>query len=64
MITGVIKGTSARKLREELAWVELKTRRKIHKIIFFYMCVNRMTPACISDLVPLTVGQRSNIRLR
>jgi hypothetical protein len=61
IITGAIKGTSARKLREELASVKLKTRRKIHKIIFFYKSVNRMTPAYISDLVPLRVGERSNI---
>jgi hypothetical protein len=65
IITGAIKGTSARKLREELAWVKLKTRRKIHKIIFFYKSVNRMTPAYICNLVPLRVlGERSNIRLR
>ena len=65
IITGAIKGTSARKLREELAWVKLKTRRKIHKIIFFYKSLNRMTPAYICNLVPLRVlGERSNIRLR
>ena len=64
IITGAIKGTSARKLCEELAWVKLQTRRKIHKIIFFHKSVNRMTPAYISDLVPLRVGERSNICLR
>jgi hypothetical protein len=64
IITGAIKGTSARKLREELAWVKLQTKRKIHKIIFFHKSVNRMTPAYISDLVPLRVGERSNICLR
>ena len=57
IITGAIKGTSARKLREELAWVKLQTRRKIHKIIFFHKSVNRMIPAYISDLVPLRVGE-------
>ena len=63
IITGAIKGTSARKLCEELAWVKLKTRREIYKI-FFYKSVNGMTPAYLRDMVPLTVGERSNIHLR
>ena len=63
-VRGAIKGISARKIREELAWVKLETRRKIHKLLFLYKCVNGMTPSYISDLVPLTVGERSNIRLR
>ena len=63
IITGAIKGTSARKLREELAWVKLKTRREIYKI-FFYKSVNGMTPAYLCDMVPLTVDERSNIHLR
>ena len=50
---GTIKGPSARKLREELAWVKLEIRRKIHKLSFLYKCVNGMTPSYISDLVPL-----------
>ena len=61
IITGAIKGTSARKLREELAWVKLETRRKIHKLSFLYKYVNGMTPSYISDLVPLTENERSNI---
>ena len=61
---GAIKGTRARKLRKELAWVKLETRRKIHKLSFLYKCVNGITPSYFSDLVPLTVGERSNIRLR
>ena len=64
IITGAIKGTSARKLHEELAWVKLKTRREIQKIIFFNKSVNGMTPAYLRDMVPLTVGERSNIHLR
>ena len=36
VVTGAIKGTSARALMNELAWKSLSTRRKMHKLFYMF----------------------------
>ena len=64
VVTGAIKGTSASRLREELAWEELSVRRKINKLIYFYKIVNRLAPVYLVDLLPDLVEERAYIPLR
>ena len=64
VVTGAIKGTSSNLLREELAWDELRSRRKVHKLILFYKIVSKLSPSYLSALLPETVGQRSSCFLR
>ena len=35
LVTGALYGTSSERLLEELGWDKLKTRREIHKLIYF-----------------------------
>ena len=44
VVTRAIKGTSGRRLRDELAWEELSERRKLHKLIHFYKIAKRLVP--------------------
>ena len=64
VVTGAIAGTSAKSLREELAWEELSIRRKIHKLSHFYKIVNKSTAPYLVDLLPILVNERSYISLR
>ena len=44
LVTGAIKGTSVRALRNELAWEDLSTRRKMHKLAHFYKIAKKISP--------------------
>jgi len=64
VVTGAIKGTSSLLLREELAWDELSSRRKVRKLEHFYKIVSNLTPNYLLELLPVTVSKRSNLSLR
>ena len=64
VVTGAIAGTSSKPLREQLAWEELSTRRKTHKLSHFYKIVNKSTAPYLVDLLPILVNERSYIPLR
>jgi hypothetical protein len=64
LVTGAMKGTSQRKLLDELAWEELKTRRSVHKLVLFFKIVNNLVPRYLTDLLPATSQQRSGLLLR
>ena len=64
LVTGAMKGTSQRKLLDELAWEELKTRRSVHKLVLFFKIVNNLVPRYLTDLLPATSQQRSGLSLR
>ena len=36
VLTGAMRGTSRQKLLSELSWVELETRRSLHKLVLYY----------------------------
>ena len=64
LVTGAMKGTSQRKLLDELAWEELKTRRSVHKLVLFFKIVNNLVPRYLTDLLPVTSQQRAGLLLR
>ena len=59
VVTGAMKGTSRTKLLNELGWEDLKSRRQMHKLAFFYKIVKGLAPSYLTDLLPLTVGERT-----
>jgi hypothetical protein len=64
VVTGAIKGTSARALMNELAWENLSDRRKMHKFTYFFKIIKRISPLYLVELLPNTVGQRVDRSLR
>ena len=51
-----MKGTSPTKMLNELGWEDLRSRRQIHKLAFFYKIVNGLAPSYLEYLLPLTVA--------
>ena len=64
VVTRAIKGTSGRRLRDELAWEELSERRKLNKLIHFYKIAKRLVPMYLIGLFPPTQGEYSRFSLR
>ena len=63
VVTRAIKGTSGRRLRDELAWEELSERRKLNKLIHFYKIAKRLVPMYLIGLLPPTQGEYSRFSL-
>ena len=51
-IIGAWKGTSRKKLPEELGWETLDLRRWSRRLVLFYKIVNNITPAYTRDPIP------------
>ena len=51
-ITGAWKGTSRKKLLEELDWETLDLRRWSRRLVLFYKIINNITPAYTRDPIP------------
>lgn len=64
VVTGAIRGTSYERLRFELGWEKIETRRLIHKLVYFYKIVHCRTPSFLTDLLPLYVYERTRFALR
>jgi hypothetical protein len=64
LVTGAVKGTSARALMNELAWEKLSDRRKMHKLAYFFKIIKHISPLYLIELLPNTVGQRVDRSLR
>ena len=64
VVTRAIKGTSGRRLRDELAWEELSVRRKLHKLTHFYNIVKSLAAIYLIELLPPTEGECSRFSLR
>ena len=62
VVTGAIKGTSARALMNELAWESLSTRR--HQLFYMFKIFRCISPACLVELLPDTVVKRTCRSLR
>ena len=58
-----MKGTSKHRLMQEIGWEDLKTRRDIHKLLYFKI-VNNLYPSYLTNLLPLQVSERTNYSLR
>ena len=64
VVTGAIKGTSARALMNELAGKSLSTRQKMHKLFYMFIIFRRISPAYLVELLPDTVDKRTCRSLR
>ena len=64
VVSGALKGTNRVSLLNELSWVELSVRRKIHKLSSMYKMVFKLAPPYFCDLCPNFVSERSSYSLR
>ena len=44
VVTGAMKGTSRNYLMKETGWEDMKLRRCIHKLFFYFEVVNNIVP--------------------
>ena len=51
-ITGAIRGTSKKKLYQELGFKSLKDRRWLRRLYYLYKIVSTKQPAYLYDLIP------------
>ena len=63
-VTGALTGTNRVSLLNELSWVDLSVRRKIHKLSLMYKMVFKLAPPYLCDLCPDFVYKRSCYSLR
>jgi hypothetical protein len=63
VVCGAIKGTSYKRLREELGWQKLMTRRLFHKMLFYYKIIHHQLPSFLIDLLPSYTYQRTQFTL-
>ena len=64
IVTGAIKGTGRQYLMKELGWEDIKLRRTIHKLMFYYKIVNNLVPNYLKELLPTQVFERTHYSLR
>ena len=64
IVTGAIKGTSRRNLMKDLGWEDMKLRRIIHKLMFYYKIVNNFVPNYLKELLPTQTFERTHYSLR
>ena len=66
LITGTMRRTSTDRLLDELGWVRLQTRRKIHRLAYFHRLFynNPPLPSYISSMLPDNKLNRAGKSLR
>ena len=66
LVTGTLRRTSTDKLRQELGWDSLKTRRDIHKLNMYYELRHpqSLLPTYITSIIPNTRLHDTNRTLR
>ena len=64
IITGATERSHINSLYEDLGWTSLATRRKKHRLKWFYKITNGMSPEYLRELIPPTVGERQPYNLR
>ena len=60
IITGATERSHINSLYEDLGWTSLATRRKKHRLKWFYKITNGMSPEYLRELIPPTVGERAD----
>ena len=50
MVMGAMRGTSRSRLLHEVAWEEMKIRRKLHKFVFYFKIKNRLVLSYLYSL--------------
>ena len=51
-VTGAWKGTSRKKIYEQLGWESLHNRRELHRMTQFYKIMNDLTPPYLKEPIP------------
>ena len=64
IVSGAIRGTPTVNMYRELGWEPLHLRRERHKLILYYKIVHGLTPSFLTDLLPPSVGTRTQYNLR
>ena len=64
VVTGALKETNRVSPLNDLSWVELSLRRKIHKLSLMYKVIFKLAPPYLCDLCPNFVSERSSYSLR
>ena len=64
IITGATERSHINSLYEDLGWISLATRRKRHRLKWFYKITNGRSPKYLRELTPPTVGERQPYNLR
>ena len=64
IITEATERSNVNALYEDIGWHKLGTRRYIHRLIWMYKIINNLSPQYLTDIVPLTVGERQRYNLR
>ena len=54
VVTGAMRSTSRSSLLHKVAWEEMKIRRKLHKLVFYFKIKNRLVPSYLLELLPCT----------
>ena len=64
IVTGATARSNVNGLYEDIGWHDLSTRRKIHRLRWFYKILNNLAPQYLVDILPPNVNQRQNYNLR
>ena len=57
VVTSALKGTNRVSLLNDLSWVDLNVRRKIHKLTLMYKTVFNVAPPYLCDVCPNFVSE-------
>ena len=64
VVTGAMKGTCRNYLMKETGWEDMKLRRSIHKLFFYFKIVNNLVPNYLKELLPSQVLERTRYSVR
>jgi hypothetical protein len=64
IVVGATARSSTQGVYNETAWEKLDSRREFHRLTLMYKIMNGNAPEYLTDLVPDTVGTRTNYLLR
>ena len=64
IVSGATKLVTLDLLYQELGWLKLSERRKLHKLFLFYKTVNGLPPNYLAELIPPHVRDKTSYSLR
>ena len=64
IVSGATKLVTLDLLYQELGWLKLSERRKLHKLFLFYKMENGLAPDYLAELIPPRVRDKTSYSLR
>ena len=64
IVSGATKLVALDRLYQELGWLKLSEKRKLHKLFLFYKMENGLAPDYLADLIPPHVRDETSYSLR